>query len=81
MWTHKPPPKQTLADLTTKAGTWSIRVGRRLDRELPSKAASFAGNPPAADPDPTQGDFGRLEDYIDARVDALKALLGEDESE
>jgi hypothetical protein len=78
MFTQKPSPKHRLVELTAKAAVWSTKVAKRLERDVPSETSAFAGKPSAADPDPTQGDFGRLEDYIDARVDALKAILGEE---
>jgi hypothetical protein len=72
-----PDPDAMLRRLTGRAATWSVKVQRRLAAELPSRVDAFDGKPPRANPDPTQGDFDRLADYVERRLDVLKAILGQ----
>jgi hypothetical protein len=77
-----PTPESMLRRITQHAGEWSAKVKKRLNAEGVEQAAQrFTGGPPVAHPEPTQGDFDRLADYVQQRVDALKTILGESEND
>jgi hypothetical protein len=69
-------PADVLGRLTAEASRWSAKIQGQLaaDSKLSERAGAFQAQPPAAHPEPTQGDFERLAQYVDARVDALKLL-------
>jgi hypothetical protein len=68
----------TLAGLTSQAQEWSTSLRQRIAREnLARYADLFAGAPPPADPKPTEGDFGRLVEYLNECLGTIETVLRE----
>jgi len=67
----------SLSSLTAQARTWSRAIAARIEgvQSLSAHVETFREAPPPSDPDPTEGDFRRLAEYLEHRVGLLKSIL------
>jgi hypothetical protein len=71
----------SLSSLTSRSRTWSRTIATRIEgvEGLSAHVETFRAQPPAADSDPTEGDFRRLAEYLEQRVRLLREILREPE--
>lgn len=67
----------SLSGFTARAREWSRAIADRLEgiETVSAHIQAFREAPPPADPDPTEGDFRRLADYVELRVRVLSEML------
>ncbi len=68
--------RMAMVELTGSIARWAGAVRDGLAKAGCTEAAAlFALTPPFAEPEPTQEDYDRLDDYVQARVAMLTELL------
>ena len=71
--------RMALVDLTGSVASWARGVHDVLSKADHAEAAAvFALSPPFAASNPTSGDYDRLEQHVEARMQVLEDLLRAD---